>query len=168
MLNDQNDKTPRPSMPGGNANRFALVFLLISLALFGFFFFGNDSKPQPEIPYSSFIEYLNRGEVEAVKIIDGHSIKGTLKGSQGDTGLFSAVIPYEDPELLRTLREKGVKVSGATEGVTPLRMLMDIPSLVHRIRFHLVHVPASLSGRAIRLSSSGRAARSATLTRGRR
>ena len=112
-------------MPGGNANRFALVFLLISIALFGFFFFGNDAQTETEIPYSSFVEYLNRGEVEAVKIVDAHSIKGTLKGAQGDTGLFTSVIPYDDPELMGVLREKGVKVSGATEGVTPMRMLLE-------------------------------------------
>ncbi len=126
MLNDQNDKPQRPSVPGGNANRFALVFLLISVALFGFFFFGGESKSKTEIPYSSFVEYLDRGEVDAVKIVNARSIEGTLKGSQGDTGVFSTVIPYDDPALMNDLRRKGVKVSGADESLSPMRMILEL------------------------------------------
>jgi len=125
MLNDQNDKTPRPPQAGGPANRFALVFLLVAVGLFGVFFFQKDAKPATEIPYSSFTEYLNRGEVEAVKIVDGTAIQGTLKGSGGETGLFNTLIPYDDPELLKTLREKGVKVSGGIANSTPLRIFLE-------------------------------------------
>jgi cell division protease FtsH len=101
------------------------VFLLIAVGLFGVFFFQKDAKPATEIPYSSFTEYLNRGEVDAVKIIDGAAIQGTLKGSGGETGLFQTLIPYDDPELLKTLRDKGVKVSGGIANNAPLRILLE-------------------------------------------
>jgi len=125
MLNDSNDKTPRPPAAGGAGNKFALVFLLITIGLFAVFFFSKDSKPAREIPYSSFVEYLDRGEVDAVKIVDGNSIQGTLKGSGGDTGIFTSRIPYDDPDLIRNLKEKNVKVSGATGTVSPLRIFLE-------------------------------------------
>ncbi|HCM26264.1 MAG TPA: cell division protein FtsH [Treponema sp.] len=126
MPNDQNDKPPRPALNPGPANRFALVFFLIVAGLFAAYFMrGNAGAEAKEIPYSSFTAYLDRGEVDAVKILDGNMIEGTLKGSGGDTGYFRSMIPYEDPQLLAVLREKGVKVSGSVSGVTPLRILLE-------------------------------------------
>ncbi len=125
MPNDQNDKTPRPPMNGGAASRFALVFFLIVVGLFTAYFMRSETPAVQEIPYSSFSTYLERGEVDAVKILDGDSIEGTLKGSSGETGHFRTRIPYQDPELLPVLRSKGVKVSGSVSGITPMRILIE-------------------------------------------
>ena len=57
MLNESKDKNNKPSIPGGPANRFALVFLLVIVALFGFFFITGEKQPATEIPYSRITSY---------------------------------------------------------------------------------------------------------------
>jgi cell division protease FtsH len=125
MLNDQNDKPPRPPINVGPSNRFALVFFLIVAGLFAVYFLRTDAPAAQVIPYSTFTSYLDRGEVDAVKIVDGTDIEGTLRGGDGNTALFRTYIPYSDPALLTTLRDKGVKISGGLSGVTPMRILVE-------------------------------------------
>ncbi|MDR3337806.1 MAG: ATP-dependent zinc metalloprotease FtsH [Treponema sp.] len=132
MLNDQNNKIPpRPSLPGGRSNRVALVFFLVMLGLFIAFFFRREGPSIQEIPYSAFTNYLDRNEVTAVKILDGNLIEGTLKGMSGDLVRFKTLIPYQDPALLPSLREKGINVSGAVSGMSPLRLVLEfLPWLI--------------------------------------
>jgi cell division protease FtsH len=132
MFNDQNNKIPpRPSLPGGRSNRVALVFFLVMLGLFIAFFFRREGPSIQEIPYSAFTNYLDRNEVTAVKILDGNLIEGTLKGMSGDLVRFKTLIPYQDPALLPSLREKGINVSGAVSGMSPLRLVLEfLPWLI--------------------------------------
>ncbi len=125
MLDDQNNKEPRPPINTGKANRFALVFLVVVVGLFAIFFWTGDKSGAVEIPYSAFTEYLDRGQVDAVKIIDDQLLQGTLVGPNGERSLFESRIPYGDPELLPTLREKDVKVSGAVGTVSPFQILLE-------------------------------------------
>ncbi len=125
MLNESKDKNNKPSIPGGPANRFALVFLLVIVALFGFFFITGEKQPATEIPYSTFTEYVDRGEVDAVKIIDNYTIQGTLKGKTGATALFKTLVPYDDPQLMARLAEHDVQVSGAVSQVSAWRILIE-------------------------------------------
>ncbi|GAB1484086.1 ATP-dependent zinc metalloprotease FtsH [Treponema sp.] len=125
MPNDQNDKTPRPPLSGGNSSRFALVFFLIVLGLFAAYFLRSETPSTQEIPYSSFTTYLEKGDVDAVKILDGDLIEGTIKGSSGAITHFRTLIPYQDPNLLASLREKGVKISGSVSNVTPLKIFLE-------------------------------------------
>jgi cell division protease FtsH len=135
MFNDQNkrppERPPRPPLQNGRPNRFALIFFLIAVGLFLTYFFRNDAPAVQEIPYSSFTNYLERNEIGAVKIFDNNSIEGTIKGVSGETIRFKTLIPYQDPSLLPALREKGINVSGALTGVSPLRVLMEfLPWLI--------------------------------------
>ncbi len=126
MLNDQNDKMPpRPPIQGGRANRFALIFFLLVVGLFVAYFFRGDGAAVQEIPYSTFTAYLERNEVEAVKILDGSTIEGALKGASGDMVRFKTMIPYQDPSLLTELRDRGVKISGSVSGLTPMRIFVE-------------------------------------------
>ncbi|MDR1948347.1 MAG: ATP-dependent zinc metalloprotease FtsH [Spirochaetaceae bacterium] len=126
MFNEQNNKRPpRPPIPNGRPNRFALVFFLVMVGLFIAFFFRNEAPAVQEIPYSTFTNYLDRNEVMAVKILDGNSIEGTLKGMSGDLVHFKTLIPYQDPALLPSLRDKGINVSGAVSRVSPWRLLLE-------------------------------------------
>ncbi|GHV88958.1 ATP-dependent zinc metalloprotease FtsH [Spirochaetia bacterium] len=126
MPSDQNNKMQRPSLPQGGSNRAALVVFLIMMALFIAFFFRNEGAPTvQEIPYSSFTNYLDRNEVTAVKILDGNRIDGTLKGMSGDLVRFWTLIPYQDPALLPSLREKGINVSGGISAISPWRIIMS-------------------------------------------
>jgi cell division protease FtsH len=127
MFNDQNNKTPppRPALPGGRPNRVALIFFLVVAGLFIAYFFRTDAPAVQEIPYSAFTNYLDRSEITAVKILDNNTIEGTLKGVSGELVRFKTLIPYADPSLLPSLREKGINVSGAVTGLSPWRVIME-------------------------------------------
>ena len=131
-MNNQKDKfPPRPNLSNGRPSRFALVFFLVMVGLFIAFFFKNDAPSVQEIPYSAFTNYLERNEVTAVKILDNSIIELTLRGGSGGMIHFKTLIPYQDPSLLPTLREKGINVSGAVSGFTPLRLVLEfLPWLI--------------------------------------
>jgi len=128
MLDDQKDKIPpRPNLKGsGQPNRFALVFFLLMAGLFiAYFFRSNDAPAKQEIPYSVFTKALELNEITDVTIHDNNVIEG-IRRNEGNKQLFRTLIPYQDPNLLPMLREKGVSVSGATVGISPLRLFLDI------------------------------------------
>ncbi|MDR0708921.1 MAG: ATP-dependent zinc metalloprotease FtsH [Spirochaetaceae bacterium] len=126
MKNNKSGKLPpRPQLPAGKSNKVALVFFLIMLGLFTAFFFRKEAPTIQEISYSAFTNYLDRNEVTAVKILDGNTIEGTLRGMSGDMVHFKTLIPYQDPALLPNLREKGINVSGAVSGVSPWRLVLE-------------------------------------------
>jgi cell division protease FtsH len=118
---NRDDKGPDPRIPRFNFNnRIALISLLILVSFFIFFFVYNDRNVSQEIPYSTFQTYLDEGQIESVKIIDGYEIQGAFKPKSGETNYFRTVIPYQDNELMKMLREKGVRVSGGVKGLSPL------------------------------------------------
>jgi cell division protease FtsH len=126
MKSDKNNKLPpRPQLSGGRSNKVALAFFLVMLGLFTAFFFRREAPAIQEISYSAFTNYLDRDEVTAVKILDGNTIEGTLRGMSGDLVHFKTLIPYQDPALLPSLREKGISVSGAVSGVSPWRVFLE-------------------------------------------
>jgi cell division protease FtsH len=80
-----------------------LVISLMMVVLFNLF-----NKPQPvkdSISYSEMLAYVDKGEVSGV-IIRGHEISGQLLSG----GKFKTYAP-QDPELVTTLRQKGVKIA---------------------------------------------------------
>jgi cell division protease FtsH len=127
MFNDQNNKIPppRPTLPGGRPNRFALIFFLVVTGLFIAYFFKADAPAVQEIPYSAFTNYLDRSEITAVKILDDSIIEGTLKAVSGELVRFKTLIPYQDPSLLPSLREKGINVSGGASSLSPWRVILE-------------------------------------------
>jgi cell division protease FtsH len=132
MNSGDNNKLPHRFSPrSGPSNRFALVFFLGIAILFGAYFFRNDAPPVREIPYSDFTTYLDRNEITAVTIHDNSIIEGTLRNTTGTPLHFKALIPYQDPSLLPTLREKGINVSGAVTGLSPWRLILEfLPWLI--------------------------------------
>jgi len=128
MLDDQKDKIPpRPNLKGnGQPNRFALIFFLLMAGLFiAYFFRSNEAPAKQEIPYSVFTKALELNEITDVTIHDNNIIEG-IRRNEGNRQLFRTQIPYQDPDLIPMLREKGVSVSGASSGISPLRLLLDI------------------------------------------
>ncbi|GHT58710.1 ATP-dependent zinc metalloprotease FtsH [Spirochaetia bacterium] len=128
MPNDQNDKTPlppRPNLQGGRPNRFALIFFVLMVGLFVAYFFRGDTTAVRNIRYSDFIHYLDQNQVESVTIRDNNTVDIFLKGSSGADVPMRTLIPYQDPGLLASLREKNINVSGAVTGITPMRLLLE-------------------------------------------
>jgi len=85
-----------------------LVFLIIVLP-FLLKTFQTPLPPQAvRISYSEFLDYVQKGKVEKVKIIE-QDIKGIFKGGNK---AFITYIPYNDPNLIKVLTENKVFFEG--------------------------------------------------------
>ena len=124
----QNRKGPEPG-PGFTRfnfnNRIALIALIILIAFFVFFFVYSDRSGSQQLAYSVFLNYLDQGLVESVKIVDNYEITGSLRNQGGDLTTFKTTIPYADPELIGRLADKGVRISGGPRGRPPLQIFFD-------------------------------------------
>jgi len=95
-----------------------LVISLMMVLLFNLF-----NKPQTmkdKIPYSEFLSYVEKGEISSV-VIQGNEISGQFL----DGRKFQSFTP-EDPELVRILRDKGVKISAQPPEDSPWYMTVLI------------------------------------------
>jgi cell division protease FtsH len=130
---DFDDQNPPPrrqgSGPEGPAkgSKAALALFLSLGVLFSALFLFNDRDTADAITYSSFQANLDQGNVDEVTILDGSEIRGKLKGKSGNgaQAQFKTLIPYQDPNLLASLKDRGVKVSGALRGVSPWQVLIN-------------------------------------------
>jgi len=125
-MNNKDKKEPNKVNMRFSNNRTALFFLIAVIVLFVFLFVFNNSGQVLEIPYSTFLAYVEEGNVDSVKILDQSEIQGTLKGVSGGSTVFKTQIPYYDDNLMVLLRQKNVKVTGATKGMSPLTLILDI------------------------------------------
>jgi cell division protease FtsH len=132
---DQNDKNGGDDNGQGGGggprfnfrnNRFALIFLVGIVGLFGMLLLSDNGPAGREIPYSQFLGYLSDGQVESVEIFDQYEIQGTLKNRIGETRLFTTNIPYFDDALVRMLREQGVRFSGQPQPVSAFRVFVQL------------------------------------------
>ncbi|AEJ61342.1 ATP-dependent metalloprotease FtsH [Spirochaeta thermophila DSM 6578] len=125
-MNQERDPKQPQFQFNPNSNRFALIFLFALITLFIISFFFSSQNTGLEIPYSTFLSYLEEGRVDSVTILDQFEIRGTLQSRDGERTLFTTKIPYYDDMLMRELREKGVRVSGDVKGVSPLRIVLEL------------------------------------------
>jgi cell division protease FtsH len=129
---DFDDQNPPPQRKNGQGpegpargSRAALALFLSLGVLFSALFLFNDRGGANEITYSSFLNSLDQGEVDSVKILDQTEIQGTLKGKTGAQALFKTLIPYADDGLLDRLRAKDVKISGGIRGASPWQIIIE-------------------------------------------
>jgi cell division protease FtsH len=106
-------------------NRIALISLLVLVVIFILFFVYSDRGSSQEIPYSVFLNYLNQGLIESVKIVDQYEIQGTLQNQSGEMTFFKTTIPYPDSTLMDKLLEKNIRVTGGPKTVSPFRVFIE-------------------------------------------
>ncbi len=106
-------------------NRIALISLLVLVVIFILFFVYSDRGTSQEIPYSVFLNYVDQGLVESVKIVDNTEVQGTLQNQSGQMNTFRTTIPYPDATLMDRLLEKNIRVTGGPKSVSPFRILID-------------------------------------------
>lgn len=95
-----------------------LVISLMMVLLFNLF-----NKPQPirdKVSYSDFIGYVEKGEIASV-VIQGNELSGQFLDGRS----FKSYAP-QDPELVKNLREKGVKISAKPLDDSPWYMTVLI------------------------------------------
>jgi len=93
-----------------------LVLGLMFLLLFNLF--NKQQAKEPEVIFSDFVSSAEKGEVAEVTI-QGHNIRG--KSHTGER--FKTYAP-EDPELVKLLRDKGVKIAAKPEDGDPWYVVM--------------------------------------------
>jgi cell division protease FtsH len=93
-----------------------LVLLLI------FKVFNPQQPKEPEIVFSEFFSAVEKGEITEVTI-QGRVIRGTFRNDER----FRTFTP-EDPDIVRTLREKGVKISARPEEGDPWYIALLVQS----------------------------------------
>ena len=136
MFNDKNDKQPGPPprspLQGGKPGGLTLFFFLAMAALFIAYFFRGNSNPVREIRYSDFSHYLEQNQIDSVTINDNNTLDIVLKGQSASGGSIQEPvhlrtrIPYHDPNLLASLREKNVNISGSAARISFMRILIDL------------------------------------------
>jgi cell division protease FtsH len=102
------------------SKNLALWLVLVLIFLFLFNIFSQKHGREPEIIFSEFIAAVDRGEVQEVTI-QGHSIQGKYRN--GDR--FRTFAP-NDPELVKNLRDKKVKIAAKPEDESPWYMVLFV------------------------------------------
>jgi cell division protease FtsH len=93
-----------------------LVLALIFLVIFSVF--SKQHGREPEIVFSDFMSSVDRGEIQEV-VIQGHNIQGKYKNGER----FRTFAP-NDPELVKSLRDKNVKIAAKPEDESPWYMVL--------------------------------------------
>ena len=88
-----------------------LTFSLILIVIYHIY--NQPQKPIEKISYSQFITRIEQGKVAEITI-KGKNIQGVCTNGEN----FKTYAP-NDPDLIRTLREKGVKINAEPEDATP-------------------------------------------------
>ncbi len=88
------------------SSNFALWLVLGLMFLLLFNLFNRQRPREPEVVFSDFFTAVEKGEVSEV-LIQGQVISGIFRNDEH----FKTFAPIDDPDLMRTLREKGVRVS---------------------------------------------------------
>jgi len=99
-------------------SRRALVVLAVMLAAMWFWKSTNEGAAAPPVPYSQLFDWLQQGKVESV-VMKGDVVETTLKAQENVEGKSVKTVrtnlPTNDPALLPLLREKGVKITVASQ-----------------------------------------------------
>lgn len=98
-------------------------FLLVGLIIMAIFRMSDTGNNKVTLDYSVFIEKAKNGEISKVRIDNNKKISGKYKNSEGkgnavsggDGYDFVTLIPYDDPELIKSLMENKVAVEGSDE-----------------------------------------------------
>ena len=93
-----------------------LVLLLVFLVIFSVF--SKQHGREPEVVFSEFMGSVERGEVQEVTI-QGQNIQGKYKSGER----FRSFAP-NDPELVKSLRDRKVKIAAKPEDESPWYMVL--------------------------------------------
>ena len=93
-----------------------LVLILVFLVIFSVF--SKQHGREPEVVFSEFMGSVERGEVQEV-VIQGQNIQGKYKSGER----FRSFAP-NDPELVKSLRDRKVKIAAKPEDESPWYMVL--------------------------------------------
>jgi cell division protease FtsH len=100
------------------SKNLALWLVLVLIFLFLFNIFSKQHGREPEIIFSEYIAAVDRGEIQEVTI-QGHNIQGKYRNGER----FRTFAP-NDPDLVKMLRDKKVKIAAKPEDESPWYMVL--------------------------------------------
>ncbi len=104
-------------------NRLTLLVFIALIIGFAFLFFSESGKQQPvQTNWSTFTRMVDSGSVKSVEIKDESEVTFTTADGQ----LAKARIPYQDPDLLDTLKDKNITIEGTVSGISPWMVLIQL------------------------------------------
>jgi cell division protease FtsH len=102
-----------------SSSKHIALWLVLALVLFMLFsVFSRQYRSEPEIIFSDFMSGVERGDIREV-VIQGHHIQGKYKNGES----FRTFEP-DDPELVKSLRAKDVKIAAKPENESPWYMVL--------------------------------------------
>ncbi len=96
------------------SSNLALWLVLGLMFLLMFNLFNRQEPREPDIVFSDFFTAVEKGEVSEV-LIEGQVIRGRFRNDDR----FKTYVPTDDPDLMRVLRERGVRVAARPETGDP-------------------------------------------------
>jgi len=101
------------------SSKHIALWLVLALVFVGIFsVFNKQYRREPEIIFSEFMGAVERGDVREV-VIQGYNIQGKYKNGEQ----FRTFAP-DDPELVKSLRDKGVKIAAKPEDESPWYLVL--------------------------------------------
>ena len=101
------------------SSKHIALWLVLALVVFGIFsVFNKQYRREPEIIFSEFTGAVERGDIREV-VIQGNHIQGKYKNAEQ----FRTFAP-DDPELVKSLRDKGVKIAAKPADDSPWYMVL--------------------------------------------
>ena len=100
------------------SKNLALWLVLVLIFLFLFNIFSKQHGREPEIIFSEFTAAVDRGEIQEVTI-QGHNIQGKYRNGER----FKTFAP-NDPDLVKMLRDKKMKIAAKPEDESPWYMVL--------------------------------------------
>ncbi len=101
------------------SSKHIALWLVLALVFFVIFsVFSKQYRREPEVIFSEFMGAVERGDVREV-VIQGNDIQGKYKNGEQ----FRTFAP-DDPELVKTLREKQVQIAAKPESESPWYMML--------------------------------------------
>jgi len=115
----------KPSFKPSNnpKNRFALIVFVTLAIMFAYMFFDSAGAAKDQVvPYTTFLAYVDSGQVVQVEIKEQSLIRFSLKN--GITA--QSRIPYFDENLLPSLKGKGIAVTGSVQEISFLQVILQL------------------------------------------
>lgn len=132
-----NRRVPRRPVKksGGGGNQLLILVLILLAVLWAVLFFTNKDDGKVEsLRYSEFMEKVEQGTVKRVTIVESDitGIYDEMPNGRSDEREFSTYIPYAAGDLVETLLERGVEVTGKPKENSwlPVILINVVPILI--------------------------------------
>lgn len=138
--NQKNNENGGPKFDFGK-NRFALIFLFFLILMFGMLVFSNSDSSSQEVPYSTFLSYIESGQVASVEILDSNDVNFVMSTQTNGLPIqYRTRIPYYDENLMPRLLDKGIRVTGSVKGISALQIIFElIPWIIFILFFWMIY-----------------------------